>query len=641
MTPAELFISSMLREADLRSCFARRNLFLPSQNLFGLSLKERHYPQQQQQVINRPWTAFDSSPIFPLLPFRSTLPNANNPLRSRSCIPRPKTKIVDEDLRQSVFRAITDPKLMDLVDANIVSHLNQTDQSYQYTLCRNDITHIKYEEGGFFQRHKDYLSLTSNLIEEFTLLVCVTTTPSSSSGDAREGGETTIHGFGGTSQTFATATPGSGLLFRKDLEHEGCVLKKGTKHILTANLWAIRKQQSSHVLLVTFPNTNVTKAVSPMERAANASSSYVLPVDNLTGMLKAHVEWANRAAEREGKDPLAVVTYECQDFSHEAFGVVVKIFNRCYVDEEAIGEHKECLGYFGPFEAHNLLVNLAVLGDQHNKNDDSSPSARSTRKHRMTIPLIQMSPGLRIKSRRRNLCSRDPHDGGGLPRGRLRQYFLIEHLAKADPRQLLSGEPFLLDRKDYLNIGLGLKVAFNYTNHDMKARVLNELLGEPGKRPGCVWSWEDNVKYLPGVSPRSPDGGLFHRDSKGKIAFTSKQAEAASDFISSLELDECVKASLQKKRFELPQHQGNVNANFCNEALYGKLNILWVCGALRLEDKKVAAKKEGEKTKEGEHTKESAPNVTEFDAWPPRWQKLESEYTKKWIDNHSGDYRDY
>lgn len=49
------------------------------------------------------------------------------------------------DLRKSVFRAITDTKLFDLVE-DVVSGLDDSD--YTYTLRRNDITHIKYEQGG-------------------------------------------------------------------------------------------------------------------------------------------------------------------------------------------------------------------------------------------------------------------------------------------------------------------------------------------------------------------------------------------------------------------------------------------------------------------------------------------------------------
>lgn len=81
---------------------------------------------------------------------------------------------------------------------------------------------------GFFKRHKDFLSTTSNLIEEYTLLLCVT--PDQAGGVI--GGNTTIHTFGGA-KTFDTTTTGSGILFRKDLEHEGMELTSGEKHNIT------------------------------------------------------------------------------------------------------------------------------------------------------------------------------------------------------------------------------------------------------------------------------------------------------------------------------------------------------------------------------------------------------------------------
>jgi hypothetical protein len=154
--------------------------------------------------------------------------------------------IAIRDLRKSTFRSITDAKLFDLVES-ILAKVNHDDPSYKYTLRRNDITHIKYETGGFFKRHRDYLSTTSNLVEEYTLLVCVT-----ENDEGVIGGDTIIHTYGGA-KTFDTTTPGRGIIFRKDLEHEGMELTKGEKHIITANLWAVRKEQSKQVLLVTFP----------------------------------------------------------------------------------------------------------------------------------------------------------------------------------------------------------------------------------------------------------------------------------------------------------------------------------------------------------------------------------------------------
>ena len=43
-----------------------------------------------------------------------------------------------------------------------------------------------------------------------------------------------------------------------------------------------------------------------------------------------------------------------------------------------------------------------------------------------------------------------------------------------------------------------------------------------------------------------------------------------------------VKACLQQKRFKLPQKSTSVSAHFCNESVYGTLNILCVTGVVRL-----------------------------------------------------------
>jgi len=95
-----------------------------------------------------------------------------------------------------------------------VRTVNETDPTKVYSLVRNDVSHIIYGPGGFFKRHSDYLSVTSNVIEEYTLIVCVTP-----EGVACTGGETLIHTW--PDQTFtskATTIRGGGLLFRKDLE---------------------------------------------------------------------------------------------------------------------------------------------------------------------------------------------------------------------------------------------------------------------------------------------------------------------------------------------------------------------------------------------------------------------------------------
>jgi hypothetical protein len=86
------------------------------------------------------------------------------------------TKFVDPSLRLSEFRALTDEALFQIAEA-LVATVSAQDPGNDYTLVRNDVTHIRYLPGGFFSKHQDFLSLASNMVEEYTLLVCITPSP--------------------------------------------------------------------------------------------------------------------------------------------------------------------------------------------------------------------------------------------------------------------------------------------------------------------------------------------------------------------------------------------------------------------------------------------------------------------------------
>ena len=308
-------------------------------------------------------------------------------------------KIVDLELRQSKFRVFQDREIFDLVDQT-VQWLSETDQSYAYQLRRDDITETRYEKGGHFLKHKDYLSVTSNLVEEFTLILCITPL----GGEAVEGGETIIYPYASEKGVaFDTTTPGSGLLFRKDLEHAGDLLKAGEKHILTANIWATRKQVSDQVLFVTFPaeveehsaiaGGGAATAVARLKEIASQDTSYALPVDCLKGtMLDAHVRFVNQNLEQNNDDLPKVVTYSCTDFTFEEFGTVVKILLRSYVHEDDINRHAHAIEFFGPFAAENLLVNLAV------EQPDADPEKTCTRFVQPKVMEDKKLPAKKLKS---------------------------------------------------------------------------------------------------------------------------------------------------------------------------------------------------------------------------------------------------
>lgn len=85
--------------------------------------------------------------------------------------------------------------------------------AYLSIILMRCLRHLLAKQGGFFKAHQDYLSLTSNCVEEYTLLICVTLPEAAK---ATQGGETRVEVSPGHDVlSRATTTPGSALLFRK------------------------------------------------------------------------------------------------------------------------------------------------------------------------------------------------------------------------------------------------------------------------------------------------------------------------------------------------------------------------------------------------------------------------------------------
>ena len=184
-----------------------------------------------------------------------------------------KSKKIATNTRSSIFKTIEKTELFDLCDQYIqkINEIRQNNRSPpqkkqkiekedslqgKYQLYRNDVTYIQYKKGDFFKKHEDYLSLTSNVIEEYTLIMCT---------DASKncvGGETKIElNKNYSHESTSTKTPFHSLIFRKDLNHEGFRVMMGHKHIMTLNLWKLKDENSlnnERVVIVSFPNDKRT-----------------------------------------------------------------------------------------------------------------------------------------------------------------------------------------------------------------------------------------------------------------------------------------------------------------------------------------------------------------------------------------------
>lgn len=215
-------------------------------------------------------------------------------------------KYVDTDERSSKYRLITNKKAFHLVD-QLIKKINKCDKNMNYIVFKNNITHIVYKEGDFFKTHEDYLSITSNTVEEYTMIICMEANC--------EGGETIFH----INEWFkypskSSVTTGHCMLFRKDLKHEGAVLKKGTKAILTLNLWGIPKA-TDKIVAVTFPNS-----VSP---------KYFISSSNIIGtnsLLESFLKTKSNA-DHSAK----IFTYEEKNCDEKQFDVIYRIYQKTYI----------------------------------------------------------------------------------------------------------------------------------------------------------------------------------------------------------------------------------------------------------------------------------------------------------------------
>lgn len=247
--------------------------------------------------------------------------------------------VEESSIRKSESRTFTDERLFSLCKT-LVNKLSASDSAYNYTVVPDNLTHIRYRPGGFFARHVDHCRGTSNIVEEFTLIVNV-----QPPNVACTGGHTAIHHTAASGAAvpfhFDLTQPGRGLLFRKDVEHEGMPVESGEKHVLCLNLWGRRKDRRGQVLLVSINSPDAgpaaDKAAEPVSALRAASSdavSFALAAEDAAAshVLKLVLADASKKAEAAGASAPAIVRYAAPDgVLHEAFDVVFRVCCRMHV----------------------------------------------------------------------------------------------------------------------------------------------------------------------------------------------------------------------------------------------------------------------------------------------------------------------
>ena len=249
-------------------------------------------------------------------------------------------KLVKPDLRMSEFRTFNDKNLF-LIGDEILGEINSGITGKKFIIFENNITHIRYNPGGYFKSHEDYLSLHSNIVEEYTMIVCIK--------GGCLGGETILQ-FNNFFKypSVQTKTTGGCLLFRKDIPHEGAVVTSGQKEIITYNVWAIQNETNG-IVMVDFHNDT---------RKCILSQKTILSHPN-NNIIKSFLCMCDKLDD--------VVSYT-DPHTYEEFAVIEKIYNGVTLGYTECINNMNIIKYY-LFETNQILAKSIELNFPAKKNE--------------------------------------------------------------------------------------------------------------------------------------------------------------------------------------------------------------------------------------------------------------------------------
>jgi len=533
--------------------------------------------------------------------------------------------------RISIFKTYEDKDILDDCQ-KLVDLVNHQNDQIKFVLVRNNATYIKYQEGEFFKPHEDYLSLTSNLIQEYTMIMCV---------DANcQGGETVLHfnqHFKHASQ--ASITPLHILIFRKDIKHEGALIEKGYKEIMSLNLWAVDNKSDRVVVIDGFKDSQPNqKYIIPMEKITNSK----LPEN----MLKSFISFRERS---NGKNE-PVLSYQEKNYTYEQFYPVYAIYMEYSLNRIKLEEYQEIIGYYG-FDWKNVMVKGLKLEydlpaqhqDQESMKDENLILMGDQSKyleflHRTKELLLDYIPFKMI------LIEGSFHYGGGLS-GNPSQHvvmtpvylsvsetdnlYYLETLVSTGEVGNITGDHFDLvdhfeqlpaikekfDRYDYNDdlifgfedpstpqsdqnsmkwVEIDEDDEYQYFSNPTKIKMnlqttidttLPELIKSMVQPDGTF-----NFKKLTGLSDQDIQDRSwtitpnYYLDDQNKLKMTDQQLDRVNRYLdNNLEsLTEKIIERMNRIKFVLPQIKDGYEHSFCNEDVYGNVNFMMVYGFFKI-----------------------------------------------------------
>lgn len=522
-------------------------------------------------------------------------------------------KTVKPELRNSTFRNLTDKPLFDLCN-KILDDINEKNShnKCKFLLFENDIMHIKYSEGEYFKVHEDYLSLNSNIIEEYSMIICI-------NADC-DGGETILH-FNDyfKYQSKASVTPGSCLLFRKDIPHEGSVLKSGHKEIITLNLWKIM-DESQRIVVVKFNDSNKTCVIAEnkiIDRSKN-------------NLLKTFLK-----GKEDSKNKILFYNANCP---YEDFLIIDKIYKGYAISCDELYEHKELIDYY-QFNYQNLLVKNFSEDLKKKAEPHGLIPCYSSRKNDVILFNDEGTHIEFIEQIKINNLSYVPFKillgegtltyGGGMEGTPPKSIKMMPLLATFSERNNVmyycnpmtsddnldvyyySPDPFVKhiykkSLKKFKNIKVGHNmeitgcddrkddIIVDYTDFDFNGSSIHFNLGisidtnnysEIIKFITIPQQLSMTVKKESAFTKRpSGDNSVYYVNSKSKLSLKSYHYEKIIDKVEEIDLYDTVISKLNSMSLIHSQKKSHHREHFyCNENVYGTFSFLMIYGALKID----------------------------------------------------------
>lgn len=534
-------------------------------------------------------------------------------------------KFIDTDKRSSIYKTITNNDLFSLFDS-ILDKINIMDEVNNYHIVKNNVTYIKYSEGDFFDMHEDYLSFTSNVLEEYTMIICA---------DANcDGGETLfeLNPFFTYASKYSV-TPLHCLVFRKDIRHAGSLIKKGYKHIISVNLLCTQKK-CDQIMVVSFPEND---------------KYYILSIKKLKGFsnnyLSGYIDFNKLENER-------LIQYKELFIPYDNFNTIYKIFNRCYITLDEYKESKEYIDYYC-ITIGDIRIDLDITnkkGENDKKIDDTNNAINGfdssiiiSENHENYQYTCNIVKELKLSYMPFKLVFAE----GSLAFGGGMSGTPSEHLEMIPIWFSLSENNHLIYYINLVKKGWGIDINnfnvkdlidYNFNDPDKINKITGNLEerpnvklfnydNEPDENNDTTYirldedaSYElDEICYFEGQvymdnldiniileciinedrggginyicdqelkSAKYPKiiekNGLVAIDGNNKLTFDYTDYQQIIDYIHDNHIINEIKAKIPTIKMNLPQVKNHFDTNFCNEDVYGNFNLIIVEGFIKL-----------------------------------------------------------